>query len=705
LIIAIPLITAYTVYYAGGYEVIIEKTLFSPTYSINDTYTLIALFILSIFSSFNPIILQRLLMSSNLKNAGKAFKLSAFVNVPFAFIIALMAGGAYVLNDSNLPSKYATLYAIGRTLPVGLKGFVIAGLLAIMMSTIDSFINTASILFTRDMYGSFKKNVVSSKSGLHIAQVTSVVIGITAYIISMFFEHIFDVYLFSLVFWVPVILMPLYGAVFKYYTSRFIFALAGLCGLLTFFISTQFVTIQPVSLICASIVSAVIFYHRGLLKLILHLPTHFSNVLQKIYESLKNAFQNLSLQNNPRFLFRQLPEVQTGFAAAVFICFFSAYFVSFGTNILVNLIRLLATVLGLGYLLHMFYPIRFQQTLIRNACFFYFYCGIFSPILLYLFEPSQGALIITVLFFLSTSLILSAKEFLLSLFVTLGFAMLFSSNVAHEKISFFIPATLAFFFAGSFGVLARYGIQKRFNTLNALASGIAHELRTPLASIHLTTLNAKKCLKAKKIQETEVFLDQIQKTLHNTSETINLSLYGLQMGIINAPLESLKLRKTILHLIKLYPFSEKEKSLFKTNINIPDSLEVTGNLLLLKAIIHNLIKNSLESIAEKGISKSSEVSLSLFKRQGNQVEINVYDTGVGIPYALTTKVFDEQVTTKENGNGIGLSFSYNAAQYMYGDLYCYSEPGQWTEFILRLPISDQKGTGNDLLSNHSSTRR
>lgn len=690
LIVAIPLVAAYTVYYAGGYEVVMEKALFSPNFSTKDTYTILALFVLSIFSSFNPIILQRLLMSSNLKNAGTAFKLSAFANVPFAFIIALMAGGAYVLNDSDLPPKYAALYAIGKTLPVGLKGFVVAGLLAIMMSTIDSFINTASVLFTRDMYGAFTKNTLSSKGALRVAQFTSVTVGTAAYIISMFFENIFDVYLFSLTFWVPVILMPLYGVVFKYYTSRFVFALAGLSGLATFWLMTSGSFMRPVCLIVASAVSALVFYHRGLIQFFATLPTVLEKRIQRLFKKscslLSQTGNQAKKAETPQFLLRELPEVQMGFAIAAFMCFFSAYFVSFSTDIIVNIVRFISTAMGLVYLVRMFFPIRTQHFLMRHAALFYIFCGIFGPVLLYLFEPSQGSLIVAALFFLSSALLFSVRTLLLSLGITVLVALIFSSHIPHDDVSFFIPATLTLFFAGSFGAFARKGIQSRFNTLNALACGIAHELRTPLASIHLNTLNAQKMLEAQETAQAKEILGQIQTTAVNATETMNLSLYGLKTTLMQASLTPLKLKETVIQLIDAYPFSADQKEVLTVNLEIDSVVTVQGNTLLLKAILHNLIKNALESLAEKGLSETSKITLTVSMKDGHQVEIRVHDTGVGIPHAISTKVFDEQLSTKPKGSGIGLSFSYNAAQYMYGDLYCYSEPGQWAEFILRLPI-------------------
>ena len=63
------------------------------------------------------------------------------------------------------------------------------------------------------------------------------------------------------------------------------------------------------------------------------------------------------------------------------------------------------------------------------------------------------------------------------------------------------------------------------------------------------------------------------------------------------------------------------------------------------------------------------------RRRGGRVEIDVEDTGVGIPPEHLQKIFDLYFTTKEKGSGIGLSMVYRIVQLHDGEVEVQSTPG------------------------------
>jgi signal transduction histidine kinase len=75
------------------------------------------------------------------------------------------------------------------------------------------------------------------------------------------------------------------------------------------------------------------------------------------------------------------------------------------------------------------------------------------------------------------------------------------------------------------------------------------------------------------------------------------------------------------------------------------------------------------------------------KAARGRVEIDVEDTGVGIPPENLQKIFDLYFTTKERGSGIGLSMVYRIVQLHDGDVEVQSTPGSGTRFRLVFPAA------------------
>ena len=76
------------------------------------------------------------------------------------------------------------------------------------------------------------------------------------------------------------------------------------------------------------------------------------------------------------------------------------------------------------------------------------------------------------------------------------------------------------------------------------------------------------------------------------------------------------------------------------------------------------------------------------REDGDAVEVRVRDNGMGIPPEIKDKLFQPFFTTKPTGEGtgLGLSISYDIVTQQHGGtITVESEPGAFTEFIVRLP--------------------
>ncbi|MCF8358114.1 MAG: PAS domain-containing protein [Prolixibacteraceae bacterium] len=95
-------------------------------------------------------------------------------------------------------------------------------------------------------------------------------------------------------------------------------------------------------------------------------------------------------------------------------------------------------------------------------------------------------------------------------------------------------------------------------------------------------------------------------------------------------------------------------------------------------VVVNLVKNALEALAGDGNGKV-EVEA---KNSGGNTEIFVKDNGQGVPDEIKDEIFIPFFTTKENGSGIGLSYSRQILRAHGGSLSCRSKPGE-TVFVLK----------------------
>jgi signal transduction histidine kinase len=112
----------------------------------------------------------------------------------------------------------------------------------------------------------------------------------------------------------------------------------------------------------------------------------------------------------------------------------------------------------------------------------------------------------------------------------------------------------------------------------------------------------------------------------------------------------------------------------------------------LTRVFLNLFGNAFYAVNKRrreGGNSAFAPMLSLATRnRGDEIEVRVRDNGAGIPPEIRDKLFQPFFTTKPTGEGtgLGLSISYDiVVQEHGGSIAVDSQPGEFTEFTLRLP--------------------
>jgi signal transduction histidine kinase len=127
--------------------------------------------------------------------------------------------------------------------------------------------------------------------------------------------------------------------------------------------------------------------------------------------------------------------------------------------------------------------------------------------------------------------------------------------------------------------------------------------------------------------------------------------------------------------------AEAERNRITMTVDCAENLPaVNADPGMMGQALLNLALNACQAMPDGGTLK-----IGCRAASRRRVEINVEDTGVGIPPEHLGRIFDLYFTTKERGSGIGLSMVYRIVQLHGGEVEVQSTPGRGTRFRLIFP--------------------
>ncbi|MEQ3695746.1 MAG: sodium/sugar symporter [Pseudomonadales bacterium] len=132
---------------------------------------------------FNQYIIQRALAAKNIREAQKGIVFAAFLKLLMPIIVVLPGIAAVMLlPDLDAPDK--AYPEVMKLLPVGIKGVVFAALIAAIVSSLASMVNSISTIFTMDLFTQFSKKEHSQKQLVTVGRTVGMVALILAVIIA-----------------------------------------------------------------------------------------------------------------------------------------------------------------------------------------------------------------------------------------------------------------------------------------------------------------------------------------------------------------------------------------------------------------------------------------------------------------------------------------------------------------------------------------
>jgi len=204
-------------------------------------YAAIALFLYYTIPGLDPATFHRILLAKDTNQVRNSFVISAILCL-FVAGIACTIGMIILSHNPNLNPDNLVMYLIDTYSYPGLKGLTLIGIMAMIMSTADSYLHSGSVIFSYDFCKSL--NIKINSDELLIARVFSFVAGTFSIILALSANNLFQLLLLVGNFYTPIITMPLMLAIFGFRTTSRVVISAMLIGVLTVVIWRIF--IQPI---------------------------------------------------------------------------------------------------------------------------------------------------------------------------------------------------------------------------------------------------------------------------------------------------------------------------------------------------------------------------------------------------------------------------------------------------------------------------
>jgi nitrogen fixation/metabolism regulation signal transduction histidine kinase len=227
-----------------------------------------------------------------------------------------------------------------------------------------------------------------------------------------------------------------------------------------------------------------------------------------------------------------------------------------------------------------------------------------------------------------------------------------------------------------------------------MARRLAHEIKNPLTPIQLSAERLQRKLSGEVSAEKQAMLDRYTHTIVQQVEAMKSMVNAFtEYARSPQPLsERIDLNAMLEEIALLYHEDNTEVAInLKLDKSIP---EIEVDNVRLRQLVHNLIKNSLETLEGEGWIR---LQTACVEKSGRYwIEFTVEDSGKGIADEVAQNLFDPYVTTKTTGSGLGLAIVQKIVDEHGGSVRVGRADQGGAKFTVLLPISD---AANDALSN------
>jgi signal transduction histidine kinase len=228
---------------------------------------------------------------------------------------------------------------------------------------------------------------------------------------------------------------------------------------------------------------------------------------------------------------------------------------------------------------------------------------------------------------------------------------------------------------------------EKLTTVGKLAAEIAHQLKNPLSIINNAAFALQRYTKeAKELPDEaraqlQIIRDEVTRSDRIISELMDYS------RLSEIRIERIQINEAISDALRrCLPGAQHAE--IKVITQLGDNLPALfAQRYQVEECFVNLFRNAIEAMPLGG---KLEVSTSY--RPPRYIQVEVRDTGIGIPKEQLGRVFDPFYTTKPTGSGMGLAIVKHIVETYGGTVEVSSREGKGTKFVLSFPIRTEQST-------------
>jgi signal transduction histidine kinase len=212
-----------------------------------------------------------------------------------------------------------------------------------------------------------------------------------------------------------------------------------------------------------------------------------------------------------------------------------------------------------------------------------------------------------------------------------------------------------------------------------MAAGLVHDLSHPIQNI------GNSCKLIVRVFDDPEYRQTFTRTIDREIDTLKRVLDDLRNVARPAPVERfpVDVNRTVADVVESMRGFAEESGIALESRFASEPVVIEGDVFALGRVYRNLITNAIQATQAGG-----RVTVATM-RDRDKVAVSVTDTGTGIPAERLGAIFDDFVTTKKRGLGLGLAITKRIVEQLDGTISVASELGKGTTFTMRFPVAQR----------------